>query len=48
VTAAIAGSRDGKHMEENAGAAALDLSAVLDEIEALIPLGPAFGVARET
>ena len=48
VTAAIAGSRDGSHMEENAGAAALDLSAVLDEIEALIPLGPAFEVAPET
>jgi myo-inositol catabolism protein IolS len=48
VTAAIAGSRDGKHMEENAGAAALDLSAVLDEVEALIPLGPAFGVAPGT
>jgi aryl-alcohol dehydrogenase-like predicted oxidoreductase len=42
VTAAIAGSRDGGHMQENAGAAALDLSSVLREIEELIPLGPIF------
>jgi aryl-alcohol dehydrogenase-like predicted oxidoreductase len=42
VTAAIAGSRDGKHMRENAGGADLDLSEVLDEIEDLIPLGPSF------
>jgi myo-inositol catabolism protein IolS len=42
VTAAIAGSRNGGHMEENAGAAALDLSGVLTEIEQLIPLGPGF------
>ena len=40
VTAAIAGSRDGKHMEENAAAAALDLSAVLTEIAELIPRTP--------
>jgi aryl-alcohol dehydrogenase-like predicted oxidoreductase len=40
VTAAIAGSRNGNHMEENARAAALDLSTVLPEIEELIPLGP--------
>ena len=40
VTAAIAGSRDGKHMEENAAAAALDLSAVLTEIAELIPRRP--------
>jgi aryl-alcohol dehydrogenase-like predicted oxidoreductase len=40
VTAAIAGSRNGNHMEENATAAALDLSTVLPEIEELIPLGP--------
>ncbi len=43
VTAAIAGSRDGRHMRENAGAADLNLRDVLDELEALIPLGPAFG-----
>jgi aryl-alcohol dehydrogenase-like predicted oxidoreductase len=43
VTAAIAGSRNGRHMEENAGAAALDLTDVLEEIERLIPLGPTFG-----
>ena len=42
VTAAIAGSRDGGHMQENAGAADLDLSDVLMEIEELIPLGPTF------
>ena len=42
VTAAIAGSRNGGHMEENAGAASLDLSNVLTEIEQLIPLGPGF------
>ncbi len=40
VTAAIAGSRDGRHMQENAAAMALDLSAVLAEIEELIPLRP--------
>jgi aryl-alcohol dehydrogenase-like predicted oxidoreductase len=40
VTAAIAGSRDGRHMQENAGAAALDLSEVLPEIEQLILLRP--------
>jgi aryl-alcohol dehydrogenase-like predicted oxidoreductase len=40
VTAAIAGSRDGKHMRENAGAAELDLDGYLEEIEGLIPLGP--------
>ena len=48
VTAAIAGSRDGSHMEENAGAAALDLSDVMDEIDALVPRGPTFGVAPAT
>jgi len=42
VTAAIAGSRNGSHMEENAAAAALDLTEVLEEIERLIPLGPTF------
>jgi aryl-alcohol dehydrogenase-like predicted oxidoreductase len=40
VTAAIAGSRDGSHVYDNARAADLDLSDVLPEIEALIPLGP--------
>lgn len=40
-TTAIAGSHSGHHMRENAGAADLDLHGVLDEIEALIPLGPA-------
>jgi aryl-alcohol dehydrogenase-like predicted oxidoreductase len=42
VAAAIAGSGDGGHVQENAGAAELDLSDVLTEIEELIPLGPAF------
>ena len=43
VIAAIAGSRDGRHVGENAEAAALDLTSVIGELEALIPLGPAFG-----
>jgi aryl-alcohol dehydrogenase-like predicted oxidoreductase len=42
VSAAIAGSRNGSHMNENAIAADLDLSEVMDEIEQLIPRGPAF------
>jgi aryl-alcohol dehydrogenase-like predicted oxidoreductase len=42
VTAAIVGSRDGRHVSEDSGAAGLNLDAVLAEIEALIPLGPAF------
>jgi aryl-alcohol dehydrogenase-like predicted oxidoreductase len=45
VAAAIAGSRDGSHMRENAGAANVDLADVLAEIEQLIPLGPAFAAA---
>ncbi|MEP6762631.1 MAG: aldo/keto reductase [Sporichthyaceae bacterium] len=43
VTAAIAGSRDGRHVDENAGAVDLALGEALSELEALIPLGPAFG-----
>jgi aryl-alcohol dehydrogenase-like predicted oxidoreductase len=39
---ALAGSRDGRHVHENAAAAAVDLRTSLDELEALIPLGPAF------
>jgi aryl-alcohol dehydrogenase-like predicted oxidoreductase len=39
---ALAGSRDGRHVHENAAAAAVDLRVSLDECEALIPLGPAF------
>jgi aryl-alcohol dehydrogenase-like predicted oxidoreductase len=46
VTAAIAGSRNASHTEENAGAAAIDLSDVLTEIEQLIPLGPAFALTE--
>ncbi|MEO6654190.1 MAG: aldo/keto reductase [Ilumatobacteraceae bacterium] len=42
VDAAIAGSRSGRHIQENAAAAVLDLSDVLQDIERLIPLGPAF------
>lgn len=42
VSAAIAGSRDGRHVHENAQAAELDLSAVMDDLEQLIPLGPTF------
>jgi aryl-alcohol dehydrogenase-like predicted oxidoreductase len=48
VTAAIAGSRNGSHMEENAGAAALDLSDFLTEIEQLISLGPAFALTESS
>ena len=41
VTAAIAGSRSGGHMRENAAAADVTLpEEVLDELEQLIPLGP--------
>jgi len=43
VTAALAGSRSDGHTRENAGAADLALPTdVLDELEALLPLGPAF------
>jgi aryl-alcohol dehydrogenase-like predicted oxidoreductase len=45
VAAAIAGSRDGRHVDENARAAELDLGDALAELEALIPLGPAFADA---
>jgi aryl-alcohol dehydrogenase-like predicted oxidoreductase len=45
VSSAIAGSRDGRHVRENAEAASVDLADALDELEALIPLGPAFGGA---
>ena len=37
VTAAIAGSRNGSHMGENAASMTLDLSAVIEEIEQLRP-----------
>jgi aryl-alcohol dehydrogenase-like predicted oxidoreductase len=43
VTAALAGTGSLGHVAQNAGAADLDLEGVLDEIEKLIPLGPAFG-----
>jgi aryl-alcohol dehydrogenase-like predicted oxidoreductase len=43
VSSAIAGSRSGRHMDENAQAASLDISGELDAIEQLIPLGPSFG-----
>jgi aryl-alcohol dehydrogenase-like predicted oxidoreductase len=43
VTAAIAGSGSDGHTRENAGAGQLELpDDVLEELEALIPLGPAF------
>jgi aryl-alcohol dehydrogenase-like predicted oxidoreductase len=42
VGSAIVGSRNGRHMEENAGAAELDATTTLEEMEALIPLGPSF------
>jgi aryl-alcohol dehydrogenase-like predicted oxidoreductase len=40
VSAAIVGSRDGRHMRENAAASDRDLTEVLDELERLLPLGP--------
>jgi aryl-alcohol dehydrogenase-like predicted oxidoreductase len=43
VTAAIAGSRDGRHMRSNSQAADLDLTDIREELEALIQLGPSFG-----
>ena len=42
VTAAIAGSRDGRHVHENAAASSIDLKGWMDELEELIPLGPSF------
>jgi aryl-alcohol dehydrogenase-like predicted oxidoreductase len=42
VDCAIVGSRSGVHLRENAGAAGLDLTDVIDDIERLIPLGPGF------
>ena len=39
---ALAGSRDGRHVQENAAAATLDVRALLGEFDAVIPLGPAF------
>lgn len=42
VVSAIAGSRDGRHVRENAEASMLDLTSSLNELEALIPLGPTF------
>ena len=45
VSAAIAGSRDGRHVHENAQATELDLSTVVDDLEKLIPLGPTFADA---
>ena len=47
VSAALAGSRNGRHVRENAEAAQLDLAGLLDELEALIPLGPAFAPSRQ-
>lgn len=44
VTAAIAGSRNPKHVRENAQAGDIELDEkTLDELEELLPLGPAFG-----
>ena len=41
VSAAIAGSRDGRRVAENAAAAEITLGDALAELEALIPLGAA-------
>lgn len=45
VVSAIAGSGNGGHVRENAEAAMLDLAGMLSELEALIPLGPAFAAS---
>jgi aryl-alcohol dehydrogenase-like predicted oxidoreductase len=45
VASAIAGSRNGGHVRENAESAMLDLTSVLDELEALISLGPTFAAS---
>jgi myo-inositol catabolism protein IolS len=42
VSAAIAGSKSGGHVAENAAAAAVDLGDALAELEELIPLSPTF------
>jgi aryl-alcohol dehydrogenase-like predicted oxidoreductase len=42
VTAALAGSRDGRHVNANARSADVDIASVADELDALIPLGPSF------
>ena len=42
VTATLVGSRHGRHVHENAEASRLDLTDSLDELDKLIPLGPAF------
>jgi aryl-alcohol dehydrogenase-like predicted oxidoreductase len=42
VTGAIAGSRDGRHVSENAGAVTLDLAETRAELEDLLQRGPAF------
>ena len=47
VSAALAGSRDGRHVRENAESVRLDLAGVLHELEALIPLGPAFAPPQQ-
>jgi hypothetical protein len=44
----IAGSRDGRHVGDNAAAVDVDLSDVLDQLEDLTKLGPAFAYGRET
>ena len=42
VSSAIAGSRNGRHVAENAAASTLNLQHNLAELEQLIPLGPSF------
>ena len=44
VTSAIAGSRDPEHVRQNAAAGDIELDRkTLDEVEEILPLGPAFG-----
>ena len=43
VAATLVGTRDGKHLAENAGGASLTLpDDVLEDLEQLIPLGPLY------
>jgi aryl-alcohol dehydrogenase-like predicted oxidoreductase len=43
VTSAIAGSRDPEHVRQNAAAGEVELDQkTLDEVEEVLPLGPAF------
>jgi aryl-alcohol dehydrogenase-like predicted oxidoreductase len=44
VTAAIAGSRSGAHVRENAEAASVDITYAIEELEQLLQFGPSFAL----